>query len=263
MKNAIRPSFFPSSGILKGMGSSYAKNVAKDMTNVFVKVINTSNQTCQSHNVQSNVIDICGNSSGGNEDFTTNQSNSVQTSISCVQNNQFSTQLSTAISDATQQVTNATTHAFGFGSATSKNISDDIETLANIVKNQYFQSCVNLNSQFNGLKVCKNSPQGNLIVNASQNNFETATINCIQQDSAVTGIQTQITNDLSQRATATVEGLLGPLVFIVILIIVIFGAIILGGAHVFSSPVFLIFLVVFIGAYLVIAGVKGWFPFNT
>jgi hypothetical protein len=250
---------------LNKMGVAFASNVVNESTEVLTTVVTNTAQACNITQDQVQKNKACKITTPGN--LNVNQSNTENSfiSITCTQTNAVQNSISSSINETVQQVAKATQGALGIGVAGAADLTNLYTELATTIVNSFNQGCAGGQEQSQDNTICKASG-ANVYVNQTNQEFESATVNCVQNNSAVNNVKNRVVTALSQAASATVEGILGPLIFILILVTIIVIAIFLGPELLLTNPNFwkiaLVLIVILILAYFIIAYFRKWYPFK-
>jgi anaerobic C4-dicarboxylate transporter len=84
----------------------------------------------------------------------------------------------------------------------------------------------------------------------------------VQQNDNVNNAKQALINTIQNEASAKVEGIMGPILMIVLVIAVAIGAGTYGGEKLLMSPVFMSSIFAIVLIYGGVAWLKKWFPFN-
>lgn len=245
------------------MGAAVSTNIAKQVTNDTVNIMNTAGQCCYTANEQ---ISFIGGYNWGGGPVTIShidQSDISVVNASCQQNVTFSTSTSTSISQSANQVATAITQALGMGVSASTELINSVESVMTSVVNSVQGTCLTTSLQDQTIIGENAGGTGPVLINYIDQGAQwDAMTSCVQNDTTVTHAQANLVNQISQHAEAQVEGIFGNLGFLLIIILVIVGGILLLGFRALTNPVFLVVLVVIIGLWLGLAYWRKWWPFK-
>ncbi len=239
--------------------SAIAENYVSSHTQVVQSVLNSTNQQCYGncHNLNNTTICLSDIEGPVEIDLTVKQSCDIDTN--CVVNAQTNNCLSSALSQTVQQNAEAIAKGLGGGDTVSSNITYLLTQYTQQIYNIYTQSCMASSIQENNTTVCiAGATEG---VKITENVEQTATfsIDCALQSSSVSTAENEITQYISQVATAKTTGALSPAVIIVIIICI---TVILAVTVKKLKPGMIIFLFILfslfgVGLYFLIAWITG------
>jgi hypothetical protein len=201
-----------------GANQSMASNTVQDLTNISIDLTTNYVNQCSSNIEQQNLINI----SGCNNVDIENIQNKVNTVVnqSCIQNANTQSLLSANIVQNLKQAAEATSESLGIGN--SSDASNAINLTTNLglnVTTTYLNKCIQNISNQNTI-TCTNSSNV-FISDLSNDNFAKVTNDCVQQDSTVNDIKTQLSQTISQSAVAKQSSLLDGIISIIAIIIII------------------------------------------
>lgn len=252
------------------MGGALASNIVDEATSVMTSVVTDTAQNCTTTVNQLNVNEICNLNidAAGNVVIIQNNIGQSNIDVQCTQTNSVQNSINANLTESISQISKATQGALGIGIASASNVTNLYTSLAIAIVNTFNQSCIGGTTQTNIAKTCKAKIDsgGTVTIDQTNEEFATATLNCIQQNAAVNNVKATIATSISQAATATVEGILGPLMFLLIIVVIIVIAIFVGPELLLTNPNFikfcLILIVLLIVVYFIIAAVRKWWPFK-
>jgi hypothetical protein len=252
------------------MGASVSSNKVEEKLNECVTIINDTAQTCRTETSETQNIVVnnsCGPNGGVNishVNFNINGTYSIKCGQKAVNQNKVNQQVDAVM----KQLSNSLTGTLGVGYASANNVAQLTANVATSIKNDTLQNCIASVAMEQGIYViqdgvCPNSKDVDITyINMSENS--TSMSKCMQD--AVNGNDAvqQLKATVAQKATATVEGLLGPFMLILLIILLVVGGSAMGGVKLLTSPAFIALLVVVILIYLLIAWLRNpkWFPFD-
>jgi hypothetical protein len=244
------------------MSGSYATNTVKEVTNVMTKIAFNATQICQADVTDNQNITIT--NSGNINIGSIVGKQIIITNIKCAQSDTVQNQINNDISETSSQIANAITQALSITPSESQanNVGTIITNLGTQISETFTQKCV-LNLQNNQTLDIQNNAGANLVIGSID--FEqdvNNVIQCIQQDSAVNDLATQLKVAISQSATAKEDSLIGALVFILLILLVVVIVLISGGVKALTNWKFLLVLFIIILVYLFLAYKEKWWPFK-
>ncbi len=245
-------------------GQTYASNTVEAGISVAVNAIIESTQICQSRVLQSNDLNIVGNRGSVINIGAIDWSQVISLNETCSQSAQSSLSIDNTLDQTIKQIAAATSQAFeaSVNSTDAQNISESWERIGEKIKIAYTQTCQELLVQQNTANISDSVSSRITLASLNWSQSTDSVVNCVQKTAAVVDLKNKLVQDIEQKATATVESLLGGLIGIIIIIIIIIAVVVLGGGKTLTNPKFIIPLVALIGAYLGLAAWQKWFPFR-
>jgi len=249
------------------MGNSYATNVVNDQVNVLFDVMISTMLDCGTTiNAGQNIsADGCSNVSYSG----ITQEQIINVNVSCIQTNVASQDFDTKLQQAIKQMSDAVNQAVDFnpGSTEASNTTNLVTTLATTVKETFVTNCVgNLVAQQS--ISCKNS--SNVSFNAiMQSQAISLARTCTMSSQSVLKAKTDLIQQVSQSATATVKSILSGFLGLIIVVLIIVAAVIFLFTQTTGSllksltnPLF-IFSVLLLALIVVIIGFfLKWWPYK-
>ncbi len=242
------------------MGGDLSKNVVNVATKILTNVAITSTNNCQIKIDSEQEIEVIGSS---NVTFSGDTFNDTIVVLQdCLQTSKTEDQVTTNVKNVASQIAKTIDRAFEIprGSRKSENIINIMNELATNITDKFNQKCnTNLKSDQKVRVVDSNNI---VFFNDKWNLNVDNTQSCIQQNTAIVGIQTQLSNQISQTASTEVKSLLGGLILIVVIILIIGGGLILGGEKALTSWKLWLVVILAVALYLVLAYFVGLWPFD-
>lgn len=215
------------------MGNTLATNTVNQAIQNSLNIFNQASQNCNG-NVKQQIditLDACGDVTLKNWDLTQNSS----LKVNCVQNANITSEQKMSITDQFVQTAKSISQSVDFnpGTTEANNLVAICMNLAENISNVVSQKCdlsnnqvVNFNVNAGGVTTGCIAPNskgtnrqygGNIdIVGYMINQASDAQLNCATTQTSVASQVSQIKTMISQKATATVENALWPLVILVI-----------------------------------------------
>lgn len=246
------------------MGKSASKNIVDDATSIFTNVINNSVLDC-TQVIEGNQVVTITAKNGSTVNYEGGPVQYIDFDGTCFQQASSNNNVSTQVTNEIQQIAESIIGSLGIGETKAKNTTDIVSDLGTSIINTYETECSSVltGAQSVNIKATDGSTI-NAIINQEQ--VIDSLTQCISQDSAVTQSQTDLQNNIEQEATAKIEGLLGPLLFITLIIAIVVGFVIYAGFSGLMKPQTLLILALIIGVivaiYIGVAIWQKWFPFR-
>ncbi|ELR17058.1 uncharacterized protein ACA1_056890 [Acanthamoeba castellanii str. Neff] len=247
------------------MGAMQSNNEINTAINSMIAEINSTTQHCQtksSQGQQINVDTVCG-PNVSKIDISHNNFN-IQGTFDSSHNSNAADQ---NIKNMMKQLAKSLEGSLGIGYVSANNVQQLTEDIAATINNSTINDCIVDLAMNQGIYVKLDSGKCPMDsdIKITYNNFNelsTDMTSCMQMvANSNTAMQT-LRNIIDQKATATVEGILSPLLIIILVILLIVGGIMFGGTKMLTSLAFIALLLVLLIVYGVIAWLKKWFPFN-
>lgn len=249
------------------MGNSIARNSVNATVNASTNVTNNTMQTCLSTAVQNQTFDcqppttacppnISSNCVWDESTFT----QGTQISTSCVQNATSNTSVSQQVAQNVQQTAMAISASIGLDSTDAENVATAVQNVSTNIVNNYQSTLAtggDANIGFFG-GGCNNQWT---YINVEQ--LSDWAQNGVQDTSSVNSATQQLSQTISQKATAINLGLIGILIAIALIILALGygGYKLTSGGLKAALPIFLITLIAF-GGYLGAASYYRWAPWK-
>lgn len=198
------------------MGSATSKNIVKALNSVVVTAVMDVVQDNSVVISAVNRLDIrCKNSlfEGGS------QTNNISVNTTAVQTAISSNEFKEALQNTVAQMAKAVNGALNPGKADSTNIAIAMNSIANTMLTNISQNCSFTGTLLNEI-VCEVGADGNTVKSWKQSNILNEVTNCTQLGQSDNNLVADLTNALKQSASSTNEGLFGPLMLIIIIIII-------------------------------------------
>lgn len=246
------------------MSSSYASNTVNDGVKISVNVLNEATQNCQTQVLEAQDISIEDNTGVTVDIGDINWSQVISLNDQCTQTSTTQNSISNSLEQTISQISKAVGQAFSIpgNSAQSENNTKLWTDIGTTITNTYNQKCKQLLINEQTVNIKDNTDSKVIIGNLNWDQSTDAMISCIQNDESVTSVKNKIVQNIEQKATAVIEGLLSGLFTIILIIIVIVGVIILGGGKALTDWRFILVLAIIIGLYLGLALWRKWWPFS-
>ncbi len=241
------------------MGITESKNIVGVATKIINKTIIDSTNTCQIKVFAGEGITVV--NSGNVIIDNNNFEESILIKQQCINKGSSNTIVNNNVSNIVSQIAKAVNQEFNISGATeANNVAKIFTDMGNDMKASYHQKC----SQFleAGEKV-NVSDSGNVYI--YNNDFSSNindTINCIQNDLVIENYVNRLNNNIGQKATSEVKGILGGLILIVIIILIIGGGMLLMGEKALFNWKLWLAVILAIVVYLVFASIIKIWPFN-
>lgn len=214
------------------MGVSISKNTIQSMINDTNSIISTYENTCSATGT-STVAQVTTNGCTFGNDNKIIVQGSTYVSLQCIQNNTTQNSIRSSVQQSLQQTAKSITQSFGFPSfAEADNFISLSATLGDQIVNYYYNTCIARTSSTNVGFTCTNSQFGNGNV-IEVEGFTQITENCLQNNTAINNIVSQLEASLNQTAVATQQNTFE--IFIIIFIVIII-ALAYAGISVAESP---------------------------
>lgn len=257
------------------MGAS-ASNTLNDFLSETVSVQTTVVQNCDAKRYKTNIISIlgCGGTYVGN---TVSIDDYVVGSVDCTASISNDTTINQTLLQQIQQSAEATVGALGTGVAVANNTANIMTQVAVTVSNSFSQGCNMSDKSQNSIffdtcsQGCMGYPsQCNADVawnTFSISSYSDLAVNCIQNILNGTKVTQDVTQNISQSATATVQGLGSLIILIIIIILVVVGSPVIFGGNLLSDPKKLATLLSIIAGlvmmFISFAKSKGYWPYSS
>jgi len=201
------------------MGNSTSNNVAEQMVNLSIDIMNNYTQNCSTQ--QQNNIEINASNCNGLTIANLNQSQYSVINTNCISNAMTQSAIQSDISQALTQQAEAITQSLGgFAQADANNFASTAVRLGETIQNNYTSTCIN-NETNNFTVNCSNSA-GVFIGPVSQQQTLDSIAKCALQAQTTNDIKNTISQQISQSAIAKEENSLSfGLIFIAIVVIII------------------------------------------
>lgn len=208
--------------------SSIANNYASEMVQSMINVSNSATQTCQIANSQIQNASISG-VSGGSVTVNADWKNQLVLNYECLQSTKFSNQLGQTINQEAKQLAKAINQQFALGEAEASNTVKLSAQLGITVSNAFTQECLAYNSQIQNISY-GTATNTTAVLNLNWENYNASSFKCVMQNQSVTNVTQQISQEISQSATATIEnwlaGIIGAIAAVIgAIALIIFAAI--------------------------------------
>lgn len=246
----------------KMCGGDYASNSVNAGVNLTVDVVVSATQVCTDKTSQSQVVSIFATNGSsvtvGDIDFTQAYAINQQ----CFETSTTQESVNNAIDQAISQAASAMAQQFSFFTGAEARQNASLwSNLGDNIKDSYSEKCKTQLSQtqYAWLDAADQSTinVGTLQFNQSVANYT----NCILNDSSVITSKNAIVQHASQKASAKTENFFGPLIAAVMLIIIVFVVLVLGGVREIFSPQFIISIILLVLVYLGVAYALKITPF--
>jgi hypothetical protein len=247
------------------MGGAHSKNSVSSAIKLMAEINVNIQQECSTINSLSNTLIVDPNPNCGKDStYSHNRANFENTStlnFTCEQAVKSSSTIQNTIKSVTAQLAKATTGAIGASSADATNITNNMTSLGSTISTDFDGKCTATNSGANDISLHACHVNNNTFNLA---NLATSTANCIQTAAASNSNANAITQIISQKAISKVEGLLGPLIGLLIAIAIIIGILAFAGENIVNSIIQMLpFLLAVFGLWLMLAAVTDKWPNNT
>lgn len=254
------------------MGISLSSNRTDSVTRELFNTLNESTVDCRSSINQSQIIKII--SDGSINIGKINLADYVSIDTECYTKSKTINKIDQELEKTIAQQARAVTGSLGFGAAGSQNVTRDINSLSDAIKNVYTTRCITNASKEQGIDVEAKGDIDIKLIN-EQNVLDELTT-CSLNDSTVNAAKQRLRDTIDQSSSSTVKGLLdflGPFVWLIIGIIIFIVALVfiflLGGGKAVksiftSSKIFIVVILIllFIFGYMIIAKPLKFWPYS-
>ncbi len=209
------------------MGNSYASNTAKESIVVLNEVVNKAVNDCKLVVTQSQIASFSG-ITGGTLNVNSNWTQQAALDLGCVADNKFQTAMNNSLAQSAKQTAEAVVQQFSL--ATFSEATNYVELsmkASNIVQNTFYNSCLGSITQ-NQTIVFSDISNTNIAVGLNWSQTTDAVTNCIFNNSTVNGIQNDMSQAISQAATAKQENFLTGILVAIVIFIAILGLLLFG-----------------------------------
>lgn len=236
------------------MGNAYAKNTLDDTIDELNESIFTASQGCKSTLQQLEQLNI---SHVNNTVFKGINLNEVGTiSMSCMASSTTQNNIQASMNTQIQQIAKTVNQSLNLsGSTEADNNTKLLTQLKDVVYNSFVQDCSAAITQSEIVTLTDDSGDTFGIINFSESGSNV--LSCTQKNQAVSDMKTQITQQISQTATATVQSFLAQIFLILLMVVIIIGMIEFG-----SIVKIIVIIVILVGLYFLLAWIFGWAPFR-
>lgn len=253
------------------MGNYNSQELNSTISNMF-SLSNIGLANCISSGSQTQLLEVLCNYSNAppgescSVNIIGNKENQVAVyNTSCIGTINNNTNISQQISNQAQTVANQIAQQFQLSANVSQQITNVLTQIGTQITNQDVTSCVNSVSQTQGAVVACPPPGPNCSVNVVANSFQqayTPLSNCILSASNSTGLVQQISNIVQQSTSQRIESIFGPLIYLLLGIIIVIGAILYKGEQAITDWRLWALVIAVTLIYLVIAFFLRIFPFE-
>ena len=244
------------------MGAAISENVLNDVITMINSVAIKSSNDCTLTVSEDLTLTIVDSKVGATIDlFDVDFSQALLVKPQCITNAKVFTSSNQKLNQVITQIAKALVQALSLGVADTKNIAHVVDTIRNKVSEAFEQKCkVHLN-QGQHVQIDGTGDVYLFDVDFSQTveDISKCILDIVSNDSSSQDLKQKI----AQKAIAETEGLLGPLMAIVIIIVIIIGGLIMKGGSVLESPKFWITLISVVLLYLVLAHTMSWKTFSS
>lgn len=245
------------------MGNAYASNVVNNVVEAFFNVMTNITQDCSTQMLASQILQI-----ENSQNVVVNHVNFQQwfdIDLNCLQSSDTTVDIKNQIDQTIEQLSTAINQSLNLnpGSTTAQNIVNLITKIGYNISQTYLQDC---SANLQGVQAIFIRKSSNILVqyvNFSQ------TINvmrsCVMNTNSLIALQNQLRQQISQTATAKVQGLLDGLLQMLAIILVIGAAIFFifwKGGSILKNPLFIFSITLIILVLLIINYFLQWFPFK-
>lgn len=237
------------------MGNAYASNTVNDTIDELNESIFSATQSCNQTLQQLEELDI---KNIHDFDFKgINFSEVGSTSMSCVADSTTQNNIQASMNTQIQQISKAVNQSLNLnpGSTEAQNNLKLLTQLKDVVYNSFVENCSAAITQSEIITITDSANVDFGLINFSE--AASNVLSCTQKSQAVSDMKTQITQQISQTATATVQSFLGQIFLILLMVVVIIGMIEFG-----SVIKIIVIIVVLVGLYFLLAWIFGWAPFK-
>jgi hypothetical protein len=212
------------------MGNSLAVNTASEATDLMVSAATDNILNCKTAIDQIQGITVIAQNGSSINIGDIDWSQVVAYNQSCYQNATATNTISTSIQQEAQQIAKAIQQQWAvFTAAEAVNMSDLVIKLSEQVCTEYTTKCAAevIQTQTATFYASGGSEIATGILNWDQ------TVNgiskCVQQTSTVTNAQNNLSNNITQQATAEIQNFLMPLIIAAVIILVVVILLVFGG----------------------------------
>lgn len=241
--------------------SVLTQNIINSHTALVFDVMNSVTQSCVTNNyniAELKFTDI--ENSNIVVDYTLYQYSDVD--INCIQSATGTTCASTAIDQAIAQSAESISKRFSLTETETTNITNLLISYTQDVTNALLNECYA--NSYNQSTVSFEDVSGSeVILNLDWTQSSKSALACSQEAVLNTTSYTQLRQTVDQYASSQVSGIIGPSVFLFIIIVAALAVLIFYGGKIFKA--ILIALAIIAGGFLIyilVAFFVGWFPFN-
>lgn len=251
------------------MGLAYSTARIDATVEAAMSLTNDSFTKCKQAASGSQVIDV--ESACGNRDIIISGNKfkiNTKYDLRCTQSTHISNDVKQKVEQMMEQLAQSIVKDLGLGATDASTVTDYTTEIATKILDQASLACQTSQAMRQGIYVrdkdgtCPTSPSK---IQITYNEFgitEDAIMNCMQDVLNQTRAVQKLKALVSQKALAKVEGIFGPLLFIIaIAALVIFG----GSEQMLTSPYFILLILALIAIYGAVAWLVSpkWFPFTS
>lgn len=245
------------------VSSTNASNILNSTIQQSIDIINGSYQDCAAPIGQAQSITVVNCNTIRITNVTLEQN--VELDVECVQEALAENDLQTTISNQFAQNAQAINQALNLNvaSTSAQSIVNLMQQLSETITNIYSQTCLPPSNQSQMINAQCTTSTGSIaeIDQVNLRQVQNLTANCVQQNSTVNRLKTEIENIIKQESSAVVQpiftigGIIIVLVLVLLILLVFFG----GSAQ--NIIIIVIIIAAIIGIYLLIAWSLGLWPF--
>jgi hypothetical protein len=249
------------------MGVASSTNVIDQAINASIKVLNETTTDCTSkvNGVQEIIVR---NPCFENVKISGNKfTNVVEFDIRCAQDAANQNDTKQQVQTEMDQLAETLVGSLGIGYAKSKNVTKLTQTMATDITNRTTLNCFADVGSKQSIIVERDDPEckdraGELEITYNEmSNLTSGITACMQKEVNSNSAAQDLKSIVRQKATATVEGVLGPFLMILIVLLLLFGGTLKFGKDLLTSPAFIAGIIALVLIYLALAWWRGWFPF--
>jgi hypothetical protein len=251
------------------MGASVSVAQVNSAVSASMDIVNKTAMNCTQQDSSAMSIYFkqrhCGNQNIDIHNISMDSSGSFN--VKCAQSNSSKNEIQQQVTNQLVNTAAAIVGSLGIGAAGAAAITNSAVNVATSITNSYSLDCAMKVATTKGIYTDQDGGDNcdSQNVTISYINFSDLTegiSQCVQKSENVNNAKQALINTIRNEATAKVEGIMGPILMIVLIIALAIGAGTYGGEKLLMSPVFMgsIFAVVLI--YGGVAWLKKWFPFN-
>jgi hypothetical protein len=249
------------------MGNTVAKNSATEIVNQSIGEMQSVTNQCFATTSLSNEINLVAQNGGTINigQFNCNQNQYYYLNATCVASSNISSSISSNISQLASQRAQAVSQNVDLnpGSTEAQNLTEAIANSTLAIQNSVYNGCVQAAMAQNLANVVATGPSSSIVVGqlfCSQDAFNQSVSDCVFSSSETASAIENISQSITQAASATVQNALLWVALAIIAIVLFFFLITIEGLTVLLW-IFIILFILLLG-YLIFAYFKSWWPFH-
>lgn len=225
-----------------------------------MSVMNTYTQQCHAPITQTQNLDLS-NITNSTILARIRAGQAVNFNLQCYQEALADNKLTQELANSAAQSADALAQALSLSRAEASNVASLLTEASVDVRNTFRQECFQPIAQMQTVRIREIAGSYIDVAVDYQQRVQSA-INCTLDAVSRTDAIQQVKQTIQQKATAKVEGLLGGLCSCLLIVLVIAGAVILGGARALLNPYVIGLIVLIIIAFFFLAWIMSWWPFS-